>query len=135
MEEGMSKLAVLMLLAAVSSAHAEDWIEVGTDSDSVHFVDRESLSQIKDVATLRKKVIFNVAQLSVFTKNSESVKYSVGTVQEDCTGNQHRVLAIELFNEVGEAIWSSGKMNRIWESVEPDSVGATTHAFACGSSR
>ena len=126
---------VVFFALIATTAFAEEWVEVGSDNESVHYVDRESFTRADDVVTLKKKVVYNAAQLSAFTRNSEPVKYSVGSVQEDCGGYQHRVVSIELFNEAGEAVWSSGIMKRIWESVEPESLGANTLEVACAIGR
>jgi hypothetical protein len=131
----MRKLMMILILLVAAPAQAGEWVEIGSDNDSVHYVDRDSLSREQDVVTLQKKVVYNEPQISAFTKGSEPVKYSLGTLQEDCTGRQHRVVSIDLYSEAGEVIWSSGRMNRVWESVEEDSVGANAHTLACGKSK
>jgi hypothetical protein len=118
-------------ICMASPVNAEQWVEVGTDNESVHYVDRDSMTRKGDVVTVRKKVIYHVAEVTSIAREGEAIKYSIGVIQEDCSGHQHRAISIELFNEAGTSLWASGDMRRVWESMEPESIGDRAREFAC----
>ncbi|HEV8646849.1 MAG TPA: surface-adhesin E family protein [Burkholderiales bacterium] len=111
--------------------YAENWIEIGSDATATYYVDSDSLSRNDDIVSLTKKAVYRVSLWPVKLPENATVKETAGVIEENCRNRHHRVLSMDMFNPFGERIWSSGKMKRIWESVEPDSNGGRTHTFAC----
>jgi surface-adhesin protein E len=127
----MKFLFAAIALTAIS-AHAENWMEIGSDATATYYVDSDSLSRNDEIVSLTKKAVYRVSLWPVKLPESATVKETAGVIEENCRNKHHRVLSMDMFNLSGERIWSSGRMRRIWESVEPNSNGERTHAFACG---
>lgn len=126
----MKTVIAAIALAAVS-AHAENWMEIGSDTTATYYVDFDSISRIDDIVSFTKKAVYRVSLWPVSMPDSATVKETAEVIEENCRNNHHRVLSLDMFNPSGERIWSSGKMRRIWESVEPNTNGEQTHRFAC----
>ncbi|HWH46635.1 MAG TPA: surface-adhesin E family protein [Burkholderiales bacterium] len=130
-------MKVLFLFAAIAitaisvSAHAEKWMEIDKDATATYYVDADSLSRDAEIVSLTKKAVYRVSLWPVQLPDSATVKETAGVIEENCRNKHHRVISMDMFNLFGERIWSSGKMKRIWESVEPNSNGERTHEFAC----
>jgi len=112
-------------------AHAETWMEIDRDATATYYVDSDSLSRNEEIVSLTKKAVYRVSLWPVQLPDNATVKETAGVIEENCRNRHHRVISMDMFNLFGERIWSSGKMKRIWESVEPNSNGERTHAFAC----
>ena len=112
-------------------ALAQNWVQVGRDQEVVHYVDSASLVRDGDVVRVTKRAVYNDPQRIGDTPGLATIAELVGVVEDDCKLGQHRVISIRLQSEDGTVIWSSGDMRRIWESIEPDSPGMATLAFAC----
>lgn len=131
-ETFMKFLFAAIALTAVSiSAHAERWMEIDSDATATYYVDADSLSRSDDIVSLTKKAVYRVSLWPVQLPDSATVKETAGVIEQNCRNKHHRVLTMDMFNLLGERIWSSGRMKRVWESVEPNSNGERTHEFAC----
>ena len=126
------KFFFVAIALAAMPAHAEKWMEIGSDATATYYVDSDSLSRNDEIVSLTKKAVYRVSLWPVKLPESATVKETAGVIEENCRNMHHRVLSMDMFNLLGERIWSSGKMRRIWESVEPNTNGERTHAFACG---
>ena len=118
----MKFLFAAIALTAIS-AHAENWMEIGSDATATYYVDSDSLSRNDEIVSLTKKAVYRVSLWPVKLPESATVKETAGVIEENCRNKHHRVLSMDMFNLSGERIWSSGRMRRIWESVEPNSNG------------
>jgi surface-adhesin protein E len=116
---------------AATSAPAENWKEIDRDATATYYVDADSLSRNEEIVSLTKKAVYRVSLWPVQLSDNATVKETAGVIEENCRNRHHRVLSMDMFNLFGERIWSSGKMRRIWESVEPNTNGERTHTFAC----
>lgn len=123
-------LAVSLALCAVS-APAQTWVEVGSDQEVIHYVDAAALARAGDVVRVTKRAVYRSPQPIGDTPGLPLIAESLGVVEADCKLRQHRVASIALLAVDGTTIWSSGDMRRVWESIEPDSPGMATLAFAC----
>ncbi len=112
-------------------AMAQTWVEVGRDPEVVHYVDAAGLSRDGDIVRVTKRAVYHDPQPIGDTPGLPLIVESVGMVEDDCKLGQHRVISIRLLGADGTIIWSSGDMRRVWESIEPDSPGMATLAFAC----
>jgi len=97
-------------------------MEIGSDATATYYVDSDSLSRNDEIVFLTKKAVYRVSLWPVKLPESATVKETAG-IEENCRNKHHRVLSMDIFNLSGERIWSSGRMRRIWESVEPNSNG------------
>jgi hypothetical protein len=113
------------------AAPAADWVRVGADGETEHFVDAASMVRDGDVVRLTKRAVYRDPQPIGGTAGMPLIKESIGVVEDDCVRAQHRVVSIRLLSDDGRVIWSSGDMKRIWEGVEPGSPGQATLDFAC----
>lgn len=125
------KFFLAAIALAAIPAHAENWQEIGRDATATYFVDSDSLSRNDEIVSLTKRAVYRVSLWPVNLPESATVKETAGVIEQNCRNRHHRVLTMDMFNMFGERIWSSGKMKRVWESVEPNSNGERTHAFAC----
>jgi hypothetical protein len=123
----------LWLAAALwaPAAGAEQWVRVGDDTETVHFVDLESLSRSGDVVRLLKRAVYRDPQPIGDTPGLPLIRESVGVVECDCVRFQHRAVSIRLISDDSREIWNSGDMRRVWESVDAGSPGRATLDFAC----
>ncbi len=114
-----------------SPAGAQTWVEVGRDQEVVHYVDSTALIRDGDIVRVTKRAVYHDPQPIGDTPGLPLIAESMGVVESDCKLTQHRVISIRLLGTDGTAIWSSGDMRRVWESIEPDSPGMATLTFAC----
>jgi hypothetical protein len=124
-------LVMGVLLACSASALAAEWVRVGADAETEHFVDAASFVRDGDVVRVTKRAIYRDPQPIGGTAGMPLIKESVGVVEDDCVRAQHRVVSIQLFSDDGRVIWASGDMKRIWEGVEPGSAGQATLDYVC----
>jgi hypothetical protein len=129
------KMIMVMVAAAmalgVSPANAENWVRVGSDEETEHYVDEASLARDGEIVRLTKRAVYRAPQPIGGTAGMPLIVESVGVVEDDCTRNQHRVISIRLIGEEQKVIWSSGEMKRVWETIEPGSPGQATLEFVC----
>lgn len=119
------------LVLGVSRAFAENWVRVGGDDETEHFVDDASLVRDGEIVRVTKRAVYRSPQPIGGTAGMPLIVESVGIVEDDCTRYQHRVISIRLIGEEQKVIWASGEMKRVWETIEPGSPGRATLDFAC----
>lgn len=112
-------------------AGAVDWILVGQDAESIHYVDPDSLARDGDVVRLSKRALYRDPQPIGDSPGLPLIRESVGVVECDCVRLQHRAVSIRLISDDSRELWNSGDMKRIWETVDPGSPGRATLDFAC----
>ncbi|MEO8037326.1 MAG: surface-adhesin E family protein [Betaproteobacteria bacterium] len=116
---------------AAASAIAQNWVRVGGDGETEHYVDDGSLVRDGDVVRATKRAVYREPQPIGGTAGMPLIRESVGIVEDDCKRMQHRVVSIKLISDHDQVMWSSGDMRRVWESIEPGSAGASTLEFVC----
>jgi len=128
----MRSLAVPALLVLVSIAHAENWVEVGADTEAKFYVDQDSIEVDRDTIRVTKRGIYTHTLTENFGGHKTSFKETRGTVEVDCARRINRVIRIDMLDENGGVVWSSGLMKqRMWEDVRPNSHSEATLAYVC----
>jgi hypothetical protein len=128
----MRVLTGLLWLACATTAQAEHWIEVGADPQAKFYVDEDSIQVDQDTVRFLKRGVYTHTLTESFSGHKAAFKETVGTVEVDCGRRINRVVQIDMLNESGEVVWSSGRMKRqMWEEVRPNSHGETTLDFVC----
>lgn len=115
-------------------AGAVDWIVVGQDAETVHYVDPASLVRDGGVVRLSKRAVYRDPQPIGDTPGLPLIRESVGVVECDCVRLQHRAVSIRLISDDSRELWNSGEMKRVWETVDAGSPGRATLDFACARS-
>jgi len=113
--------------------HADNWIEVGADPQGKYFVDSTSVAVDGETLRFRKKGVYNFSMLETFGDKRVSFRSSIGTIELDCVRRIHRVVQMDIISPEGEIVWSTGKMNRPWEDIAPNSLGEITRKLVCDS--
>lgn len=128
----MRSLAVLALLALATVARAENWVEVGADPEAKFYVDQDSIEVDRDTVRVVKRGIYTHTLTENFGGHKASFKETRGTVEIDCTRRINRVIRIDMLDEHGAVVWSSGLMKqRMWEDVRPNSHSEATLDYVC----
>lgn len=109
----------------------ENWVEIGVDPQGKYYVDANSLQLDEETLRFRKKGVYNFMMLETFGDKKISFKESVGTIEIDCQRKIHRMIQMDILTPEGEVQWSTGKLNRLWEDIPPDSLAEETHTFVC----
>jgi hypothetical protein len=126
-------VACLAAALAVNVVHAaaENWVRVGGDDETEHYVDDATLARDGDIVRATKRAVYREPQPIGGTAGMPLIVESVGIVEADCSRHQHRVVSIRLIGDARQVLWSSGDMKRVWESIEPGSPGHATLEFVC----
>lgn len=124
-------LALCAPLFAGAAWAAENWVEVGADPQGKYYVDANSLHVEGETTRFRKKGVYNFMILETFGERKVSFRESVGTIEIDCARRIHRMVQMDIVGPDGKVQWTTGKMNRMWEDIPPDSLANETHAYVC----
>jgi hypothetical protein len=127
-----SVTAVLTLLAFAAAARAENWVEVGADTEAKFYVDQDSIEVDRDTVRVTKRGIYTHTLTENFGGHKASFRETRGTVEIDCARRINRVVRIDMLDENGAVVWSSGPMKqRMWEDVRPNSHSEATLDYVC----
>lgn len=122
---------LFVVTAGTASWAAADWVDVGADEQSHHFVDDATLARDGDVVRVAKRAVFTAPLTDGHEVLPMTVRESRGVVEVDCALRVHRVVEIELLDRDGRQVSKSGPMRRVWEDVSPGTPGARTLDYAC----
>ena len=123
---------VLLFTWSVSAAVAESWVEVGADTEATFYVDVDSIVFVKDSLRITKRGIYTHVLTDKLGGKPTVFKETRGVVEMDCKLRVHRVIRIDMLDQHGEVVWSSGDMPRqLWLSVKSNSHAETTLEMAC----
>jgi len=127
------RLIVLTLLSLLSAwAGADDqWLEIGADPQGKYYIDPKSIQVEGDTIRLRKRGVYNANMMETFGDKKVSFRESVGIIEIDCGRKIHRVVQMDIISPEGEVVWTTGKMNRMWDDIMPNTHGEATHNFVC----
>lgn len=125
-------IGLILLVAVAQPAAAENWVEVGADPQAKFYVDIDSIKLIKGSLRVVKRGIYT----HTLTENLDGVpttfKETRGLVELDCELRVNRVIRIDMIDQYGEVMWSSGDMPRqIWLTVKPNSHSESTLEEVC----
>ena len=124
-------MAILLVLVT-SGAFAENWVEVGTDPEATFYVDLDSIALVQDSLRVIKRGIYTHQLTENFGGARATFKETRGLVELDCRLRVNRVRQIDMLDERGEVVWSSGDMPRqLWLSVKPNSHAEATLDTVC----
>ena len=130
----MRSLAAILILLTwlMPVAVAETWVEVGADPEAKFYVDVDSITLVGDNLRVTKRGIYS----RILTENMDGkptvFKETRGIVEMDCKLRVNRVIQIEMLDESGTMVWSSGAMPRqLWLGVKPNSHAEATLNLAC----
>ena len=123
---------LLLFVGLQSQALAEQWVEVGADPEAKFYVDVDSIAMVNDTLHVIKRGVYNHTLTESLGGGPVVFKETRGLVELDCTLRVNRITRIEMLNETGEVVWSSGPMpRRLWLSVKPNSHAEATLEVAC----
>jgi len=123
---------VIFLATAFTHAHAEQWVEVGADPEARFYIDVDSIVMVKDALHVIKRGVYTHSLTESFSGQKVAFKETRGLVELDCGLRVNRVTRIEMLDENGAVVWSSGDMpRRLWLSVKPNSHAEATLEVAC----
>lgn len=127
--------AMLGAMLATPAA-AEQWVEVGADTQAKYYVDVDSIAVDGDTLRVLKRGVFTQVLTDDLGGAQASFKQTLGTVEIDCGRRLNRVTRIEMIGEDGRTVWSSGDMKkRLWEDVRADTHAETTLQVVCAHAR
>ena len=122
----------IVLAAAALTGGAEEWVEIGVDTEGKYYIDPGSIEVDGETIRLRKRAVYNSPLVDNFTGRQVLFKESVGVVELDCGRRINRVTSIDMLGMNGEVVWSSGKMpKRLWEDVQDNTHGGRTFEYVC----
>jgi len=125
-------LAAIAALSVAAAVSAEDWIEVGADTQAKYYVDVDSIRIQGENVLVLKRGVFTQVLTDTLGGTSATFNQTVGTVEIDCARRINRVTRIDMLNEKGELVWSSGPMpKRMWEDVRPNTHAQATVEAVC----
>jgi hypothetical protein len=127
----MRALLAIALFAALS-VHADNWVEIGADPEAKFFVDLDSVEVGKDSLTVRKRGVYNHTLTENFGGKPTVFRQTIGVIEVDCRLRVNRVLQIDMLDDTGAVVWSSGHMpKRMWEEVKANSHAEATLDAVC----
>jgi hypothetical protein len=126
------RLLLAVALFAALSVQADNWVEVGADPEAKFFVDLDSITVGKDSVSVRKRGVYNHTLTENFGGKPTVFRQTIGVIEMDCRLRVNRVLQIDMLDDAGEVVWSSGYMpKRMWEEVKPNSHAEATLDAVC----
>ena len=125
-------VTVLLLAMSVPGARAETWIEVGADPQAKFYIDVDSIVMVNGSLQVIKRGVYTQQLTERFDGELTVFKETRGTVEIDCDLRVNRIRRIDMLDEQGAVVWSSGDMPRqLWLSVKPNSHAESTLDVAC----
>jgi len=124
--------AVLFFTTTMTHAFAEQWVEVGADAEAKFYIDLDSIVLVNETLHVIKRGIYTHSLTENFGGQKVLFKETRGLVELDCKLRVNRITRIEMLDENGAIVWSSGDMpRRLWLSVKPNSHAEATLEVAC----
>ena len=123
---------LLFFAGLIPHALAEEWVEVGADPEAKFYVDVDSIILVNDTLHVIKRGIYTHTLTESLSGTPVAFKETRGLVEMDCALRVNRVTRIDMLDESGTVVWSSGHMpRRLWLSVKPNSHAEATLEVAC----
>ena len=132
----ISRALALWLALGAGAALAEEWLQVGADTQGKYYVDAASPVRDGENVRVRKRVVYDQPLADTLGGAGQVLfTQSIGLVEGDCTRRIHRMLSIDMRGPDGQVVWSSGRLQRTWEEIAPGSHGEATLLYACSHAR
>jgi hypothetical protein len=131
----MRKTILMMLLAAVSSSAAAEWVEVGSDEAATVYADPATIRKEGGMATMWS--LFDYKAVRVPDKPFEPYLSMRGQSEYDCKKQQARGLSASYHpgnmakGDLTIVVYSNPATGN-WKPVPPGSLIETLWKFACG---
>src|SRR5437870_3574040 len=84
-------LAVIAALTMASTVRAEDWLEVGADTQAKYYVDVDSIKVEGENVRVLKRGVFTQTLTDTLGGTSATFNQTIGTVEIDCARRINRV--------------------------------------------
>ena len=127
----MKKIALALVLAAVSGAAMAEWVEIDRDDDNSHHVDpatiRRSGSMVKMWTLLDYKTIQSLAPgVSMLSMKTQD--------EYDCSEVRSRKLYATLYSGKmgGGTVIATSNVTDEWRPISPQTIRENLWKFACG---
>ena len=128
----LQALAGVAVAATPLLSAAENWVEVGADLEARYYIDADSIAVEGETVRLVKRGVYNNTLTESLGGRPTVFRQTMGIVELDCRRRINRVIKIDMLDEKGEVVWSSGFMKRrMWEDVGPQTHAEATLRFAC----
>ncbi|MGD2140450.1 MAG: hypothetical protein PVH25_08650 [Burkholderiales bacterium] len=127
-------IAVVLVLATMTgnAAYAQHWVEVGADPEARFYIDVDSIVMADNALHVIKRGVYTHSLTESLGGNPVVFRETRGHVELDCALRVNRVTRIDMLDENGALVWSSGDMpRRLWLSVKPNSHAEATLDVAC----
>jgi Surface-adhesin protein E len=125
-------LTLLLIAYSAPTALAESWVEVGADPEAKFYIDVDSIMMVNGSLQVVKRGLYTHHLTEKFDGEATVFKETRGMVEIDCDLRVNRVRRIDMLDESGAVVWSSGDMpRRLWLSVKPNSHAEATLEVAC----
>ena len=124
---------IFITLSMSSAAFGESWVDVGADTEAKYYVDLDSIVLDNENVNVTKKGIYTRMMTESF-ENDEPVVFKItkALVEIDCARELNRVTKIDMVNDVGDVVWTSGYMDRrLWLSIKSQGHSRTTFDLVC----
>ena len=124
---------IFITLSMNSAAFGESWVDVGADTEAKYYVDLDSIVLDNENVNVTKKGIYTRMMTESF-ENDEPVVFKItqALVEIDCARELNRVTKIDMVNDVGDVVWTSGYMDRrLWLSIKSQGHSRTTFDLVC----
>ena len=123
---------VFLLSVLVPGAFAETWVEVGADTEAKYFIDIDSIEFVKNNLRVTKRGIYTRVLTENLGGKPTAFKETRGIIELDCKQRVNRVIRINMVDEHGDVVWTSGDMPRqLWLSVKTNSHAEATLEVTC----
>ena len=124
--------AVFFFATTLTHAFAEQWVAVGADAEAKFYIDLDSIAMVNDTLHVVKRGVYTHLLTETLDGQRLMFKETRGLVELDCKLRVNRITRIEMLDETGAVVWSSGDMpRRLWLSVKPNSHAEATLDLAC----
>jgi hypothetical protein len=125
-------VAGLFYALTVPAVQAENWIDVGADPEARFYVDVDSITTVGDSLRVVKRGVYTNQLTEQLGGSRRTFKETRGIVELDCGLRVNRIRRIDMLDESGEVVWSSGDMPRqLWLTVKPNSHAEKTLEVTC----
>ncbi|MDA0237563.1 MAG: hypothetical protein O3B03_03510 [Proteobacteria bacterium] len=132
-----SNYLVSMVFLLPFLVSAEAWVDVGADAEAKYYVDIDSMRVEGENINVIKKGVYTRVMSDKFEEDKQvAFKITKARLELDCVRELNRITQIDMVDEAGEVVWSSGHMSRqMWLSIKDQGHARTTFDLICSQVR